>query len=454
MATPRTPKKGAGGDDRAIPDAELVSEPGVDALPEPEAALAMPDPLKPNDDAMPAPDVHPAATTDPVWTESPSASAFETPSPATPEPVRQEPTLPAAKPPRQSSALPLVIGGIAAALIGFGVSQVVPEGWPIGAEAGLDAAVAAQAAEIARLSEALRTLPTPAPAADLSPVVAELSALTDRIAAAEATVASIPAPVAPIDPGPRIGDLEARIAKLEALPPGTVIEGGTGPDPAAMAALAQEIATLKSEIAEQAGSAASAIAEVNAAADAARAALAEAQAQAATLTAQAKTTAANADARAALGRIEAAVETGAPFATAVAALTAAGTQVPDPLATAAATGLPTLASLQTSFPDAARLALDESLRAGMGEGTMDRLGAFLRSQTGARSLVPREGTDPDATLSRAEAALRAGDLPTTLTEIATLPEAGQAALATWTAAAQARVAAMAALVTLAAALEG
>ena len=148
------------------------------------------------------------------------------------------------------------------------------------------------------------------------------------------------------------------------------------------------------------------------------------------------------------------METGALFATAVAALTDAGTQVPDPLATAAATGLPTLASLQTSFPDAARLALDESLRAGMGEGTMDRLGVFLRSQTGARSLVPREGSDPDAILSRAEAALRAGDLPTTLTEIATLSEAGQAALATWTAAAQARAAAMAALVTLAAALEG
>ncbi len=441
MATPRTPKKGTGGDDPAIPDAELVAGPGVDTLPEPETLTAMPDPLPPPDDPTPQPAGSAAAL---VWPES---SPTDTVSAPAPDPSRSEP-------PRQSSAMPLVIGGIVAALIGFGVSQVVPGGWPLRADTGLDATVKAQAAEIARLSDALQALPAPAPPPDLSPVEAQLATLTDRIAAAETSVAAIPAAVTPLDPGPRIGDLEKRIAKLEALPPGTVIEGGTGPDPAAMAALSQEIATLKSDIAAQAGSSAAAIAAVNAAAEAARTALAEAQAQAATLTEQAKATAAAADARAALGRIGAAVETGAPFATALGALTDAGITVPDPLAAAAASGLPTLASLQTSFPDAARLALDESLRAGMGTGTMDRFGAFLRTQTGARSLTPREGGDPDAILSRAEAALRAGDLSTTLAEIATLPEAGQAALATWTAQAQARVAGVAALATLAATLEG
>ncbi len=445
MATPRTPKKGTGGDDPAIPDAELVAGPGVDTLPEPETLTAMPDPLPPTDDPSPQPAGNAAAS---VWTESSPTDAVSAPAPDL-DPPRAAP-----EPPRQSGAMPLVIGGIVAALIGFGVSQVVPGGWPLRADTGLDATVKAQAAEITRLSDALQALPAPAPPPDLSPVEAQLATLTDRIAAAETSVAAIPAPVAAIDPGPRIGDLEKRIAKLEALPPGTVIEGGTGPDPAAMAALSQEIATLKSDIAAQAGSSAAAIAAVNAAADTARTALAEAQVQAATLTEQAKATAAAADARAALGRIGAAVETGAPFATALGALTDAGITVPDPLAAAAASGLPTLASLQTSFPDAARLALDESLRAGMGTGTMDRFGAFLRTQTGARSLTPREGGDPDAILSRAEAALRAGDLSTTLAEIATLPEAGQAALATWTAQAQARVAGMAALATLATALEG
>ena len=446
MATPRTPKKAADGDDQAIPEAELLTEAGVDTLSDSEVP-AMPEPLILTDDPASEPAFEPVSepTSKPLSEATPTAS---------PDPVWTAPPRPAPDPPRGTRALPLVIGGVIAALIGFGLSQVVPKGWPIGTETGLDATVAAQAAEIARLSDVLAALPAPAPATDLSPLETQLATLTDRLAAAEASVAAIPAPVAPPDPGPRIGDLAARIARLEALPPGTVIEGGTGADPAALAAITQELATLKSDLAAQAGSAGAAVAEVNAAAEAARKALAQAQADAATLTAQAKATVAAASARAALGRIEAAVETGAPYATAVAALTAAGTKVPEPLAAAAATGLPTLASLQADFPDAARLALDDSLRAGTPEGTMDRLGAFLRSQTGARSLTPREGGDPDAILSRAEAALRAGDLPTALTEIATLPEPGQAAMATWIAAAQARVAATAALATLATALEG
>ncbi len=442
MATPRTPKKGTDGSDPAIPDAELVAEAGVDALPSAESPPFMPDSLPP--------EPHPAALADPDWTESPAVATVT----AAPDPVRAETAHQAPEPASRTSAVPLVIGGIVAALIGFGLSQVVPKGWPIGGSTGLDATVAAQAAEITRLSQALAALPAPAPAADLTPVEAQLATLTDRIATAEATVAALPPPVEPIDVTPRIGELEARIAQLEALPPGTVIEGGTGPDPAAMAALTQDLATLKSDIAAQSGSSAAAIAEVNAAAEAARAALAEAEAQAAALTAQTQATAAQANARAALGRIEAALETGAPFATAVETLSSAGTDVPEPLATAAAAGVPTLASLQASFPDAARQALDDSLRAGMGEGTMDRLGAFLRTQTGARSLTPREGSDPDAILSRAEAALQSGDLATTIAEVATLPEAGQAALADWTAAAEARVAATAALATLSAAVEG
>ena len=416
MATPRTPKDD--GENPEIPDAETL----------------------PGDDTPPQ-DV-PAAEPVLILTDD---------VPRAPEPL-VEAARP--EPPRPSSAVPLVIGGIVAAVIGFGLSQIVPKGWPIGSETGLNATVAAQATEIARLSEALEALPAPTPAPDLSPLESQLSTLTDRLAAAEAAVAAIPAPVTSPDPGPRLNDLEQRIAKLEALPPGTVIEGGTGPDPAAMAALSQQIATLKSDLVAQKGAAEAAVAEVKAAAETARTALAEAQAQAQTLRTEAEKATAAATARAALGRIEAAVETGAPFVTAVQALSAAGTEVPAPLADAAATGLPTLASLQTAFPDAARQALDDSLRAGMGDSTMDRLGAFLRTQTGARSLTPREGTDPDAILSRAEAALKAGDLAGALAEIATLPEAGQAALATWTGAAQARLAATAALVTLSAALEG
>ena len=80
---------------------------------------------------------------------------------------------------------------------------------------------------------------------------------------------------------------------------------------------------------------------------------------------------------------------------------------------------------------------------------MDRIGAFLLAQTGARSLEPREGDDPDAVLSRAEAALAAGDLATVMTEIGTLPEAGQAEMSDWIALAEQRLAATNALGALA-----
>jgi hypothetical protein len=81
----------------------------------------------------------------------------------------------------------------------------------------------------------------------------------------------------------------------------------------------------------------------------------------------------------------------------------------------------------------------------------DGLLAFLRVQTGARSLQPREGTDPDAVLSRAEAAVKGGDVAASLTELAGLPAQGQAAMADWSARAKVYLAAHEALAGLAAA---
>jgi hypothetical protein len=104
--------------------------------------------------------------------------------------------------------------------------------------------------------------------------------------------------------------------------------------------------------------------------------------------------------------------------------------------------VPTLTALADAFPDAARAALDAAIRAEAGEGAMDRFTAFMRVQTGARSLEPREGGDPDAVLSRAEAAVRAGDLPAALAELSALPEAGLSEMAGWTQAAETRLQAL------------
>ena len=104
-------------------------------------------------------------------------------------------------------------------------------------------------------------------------------------------------------------------------------------------------------------------------------------------------------------------------------------------------GIPTIADLRDSFEDAARQSLEDALRANMGESWTERVSNFLRSQTGLRSLTPREGDDPDAILSRAEAALGAGRIADALVELDAMPDAGKPALADWVAEAGIRTAA-------------
>jgi hypothetical protein len=146
-----------------------------------------------------------------------------------------------------------------------------------------------------------------------------------------------------------------------------------------------------------------------------------------------------------LDSLRAALETGVPYPDAVARLSAAGVTVPEALAAAAPTGIATIEALQESFPEAARGALRVALQDAPAESTVDRLGNFLRAQTGARSTVPRAGDDPDAILSRVGAAIEAGDIDAALLEVDALPAPAQAAMADWLAAARARLAARDAL---------
>jgi hypothetical protein len=67
---------------------------------------------------------------------------------------------------------------------------------------------------------------------------------------------------------------------------------------------------------------------------------------------------------------------------------------------------------------------------------------------------PREGDDPDAILSRVQAAVSSGDLETALAEISALPEGAQAEMADWIADAEARSAVTAALETVTDAVAG
>ena len=298
-----------------------------------------------------------------------------------------------------------LLGGALAAAAGYGVAQYVPNGWPM-------ASVVTLQTQVAVLSD-------------------QVQALQADLQKADARLASLETAPAPQSDAGQIAALELRLAALESKP----IPAGT--DSAALDQLRTEVAAIKTN------GAAVMSAQVQADLDA------KVQATEAKLTAIEQSAQAQAAAiltRAALGQIAAALDSGAPYPSAIAAL--AGADIAVVLTDNATAGLPSLQALQASFPDSARTALEAALRANMGESWSERVGNFLRTQVGVRSLTPRDGPDPDAILSRAEAALTAGDVAQALAEIATLPTPAQDALSAWRVRAQLRLDAQAALAAL------
>ena len=298
-----------------------------------------------------------------------------------------------------------LLGGALAAAAGYGVAQYVPNGWPM-------ASVVTLQTQVAVLSD-------------------QVQALQADLQKADARLASLETAPAPQSDAGQIAALELRLAALESKP----MPAGT--DSAALDQLRTEVAAIKTN------GAAVMSAQVQADLDA------KVQATEAKLTAIEQSAQAQAAAtltRAALGQIAAALDSGAPYPSAIAAL--AGADIAVVLTDNATAGLPSLQALQASFPDSARIALEAALRANMGESWSERVGNFLRTQVGVRSLTPRDGPDPDAILSRAEAALTAGDVAQALAEIATLPTPAQDALSAWRVRAQLRLDAQAALAAL------
>ncbi len=360
--------------------------------------------LKPAEDEAPADESE--ASSDDV-AEASEEAPTEEPAPDNPAPV------PARKSGGVAPFAGFVIGGIAAAAIGFGAARyVVPEGWPFPGTApvedplpGLVAAqsdeIAALKAETAQLGATLAALQNDSSAADARQSLSERS---DQLATALAAATA------------RLDALDARLAAVEKLAP----EGSAAADAAAKA-YDRELAALREMFQGE-------LAKIEAA-----------QVDASTLEANATQAAQAATGQAALSRVMAALDTGQPYTDALSDLTTAtGLTAPAALADHASEGVPTLANLQASFPEAARAALDAAIRAGVKDGSIGKVEAFLRIQLGTRTLEPKAGDDPDAVLSRAEDALRRGDLSGALSEIDALPEAAQPALATWKAQAESR----------------
>ena len=364
--------------------------------------------------------------------ESATADGDEAAKETQPEDLPDSESRPAPTPPAPPSAparsgpgfLPLFLGGVAAAALGFILARyAVPEGWPNPPAApavDVSAAVEAQASRLAAIEQQLTELSAKVDAADAEPAPAvDIDALRDQV------VAALPAQPAPADAA-AMDALEARIAELAGQVQALAAQPAEPPTPTE-----DQMAAFQAQLD-------GAVAE-------ARSQIEAAQAEAARIEAEAAQAAERAAATAALEQVAAALDTGADYAEPLAVVVDAGMTVPEVLTAGADGSIATLPTLQSEFPDAARTALDASIRADPSGTTMERAIAFLRTQTGARSLTPREGDDPDAVLSRAEAALRDGDVSVALTELGGLPEAGLVAMADWKAAAERRQAALTAL---------
>lgn len=183
--------------------------------------------------------------------------------------------------------------------------------------------------------------------------------------------------------------------------------------------------------------------QIQTAAEQAQSRITEAQAEAEKLQAAAADSTRRAEAVAAIASLQAALDRGVTPDEARATLEGAGMDAPEALTRE----VPSLTGLQEGFGPAARAALRATLREESASGEGNLLTNFLRAQTGARSVAPREGGDPDAILSRAGAAVDAGRIAAALDEMQALPDTAKTApeMAAWLAGAEAYRAAQAAL---------
>ncbi len=380
------------GDDTVSKNTPPEDKADTSSLNAPEATASQSDA---NPDAAPtdAPAAEPdkaeaaAQIEEPLPEEPPSDTQGRSETPL-PVPVLEQPK-------KGNSFLPLVLGGIVAGGIGFLAAQQDLFG-PAEEDPSiaLRGELSAQQERIAALED------TPAP--DLTPLETQLEAVQTSL-----------------------GEIESRISELEARPVVSLPEGD-----ATEAAIAAAAATYATELEALRESVVSQRSEIEELINNARS-VEEATAEAA------KT----ANAQAALAKIVSAIDAGQPFAEPVETLGGLELGEIDPALNAAAEeGVPTLSALQAEFPAQARQALAAARSAAAGDGQQG-IGGFLTRSLGARSVTPREGDDPDAVLSRAEAAVQSGDLVTTLNELDALPEEAQAAIADWRAGAEARVAA-------------
>lgn len=387
------------------------------------AQAGQPGEIRPVESALvgegPGPDAAARRTTAPE--AAPSVTASDSPKTA---PAKSEPA------PRRGGFLPLVLGGAVAA--GLGAAAAIyalphlPANWQpqgsaaVPAEPAEDRDALIQAAADAGRQAALADL-TPriealeqdqAPAEDLTPRIEALEQAqgqdeTDMLEALRSQLEEQSA---------QLQDQAARLEELAARP---------AFDPEAAGALQDQIEAAAAEAEQRL--------------EAARAEAQELQDAAAESTRRAQ-------AVAAIAQLQAALDQGVTPDQARQTLEGAGLATPEALQGE----VPSLAQLQADYPEAARAALRASFQDSSATGEGNLVTNFLRAQTGARSIAPREGDDTDAVLSRADADVQAGRITDAVTQLQTLPEPARATgpMAEWLTGAEAYTQARAALTDL------
>lgn len=306
----------------------------------------------------------------------------------------------AQNPTRRGGLGVMLLGGLVAAALGFGVAQYTGnDSWPFSsgptATDELAELIERQDGEFAALRGQLADLAAAQSASagqgELNQLRADFAAVYDQVAALSAGA----------------GQLQARITDLENRP---IPEVGATAD--AVATYERELTAMRQMLEKEL----------------ARIEVAQADAVAVGKTLSEKNEIAIE--RALVTRVQTALDSGADFSVPLDELAGLGVEIPAELLSVAG-GVPTLSRLQSEFPDVARRSLNAAIRAQAEAGETDRFTAFLRTQLGARSLEPKDGDDADAVLSRAEAVLKAGDIAGTLSELDGLSDAAKSEMAMW-----------------------
>lgn len=348
---------------------------------------------------------------------------------------------------RKTGFWPVFLGGVVAAGLGSAATILalpnLPAGW-LPEQPVAETPQAPQVDMTAIQAEAVRAAQN-ASAEQLDALRADIAANAEQITALRAEFA------APADSGADTATATPAEAATEAPAVASVEDlDALRQQLAEQAAQIQELTArpqIDPQLAERvqtlAGQADTLEQQIQTAAQAAQAQINEAQAEAERLQQAAQETTRRAEAVAAIASLQTALDRGVTPDEARQTLEGAGLEAPEALTR----DVPSLDSLQSGFPEAARAALRTTLRNDSAAGNGNLLTNFLRAQTGARSVEARDGDDPDAILSRADEAVQSGRIGDAVTEIEALPEAARsvAPMADWLAGAVAYRDAQAAL---------